>query len=275
MVDPAELTTSYGAEMSARYDDDFDAIFGSRDRGDLPFFVALAEATSGPICEVGAGTGRVTLAVAEVAGRRRVTGVEPSAAMRARFMERLDEPGQPRVEVVAGSFAAIPLPNNSQGLVFAAFRSFQHVLTTEAQLRSLVEVQRVLRPGGVFALDMFDPAYHLLRRAPPSLGVTYRTAHGTAIERWESREIDRVQQRVDVTFRWVERSDLGVTLRDDSATYGVRYAFPVELEHLLARSGFEAIELCGGYDGRPLGARPRELVAVCRKPSRARAVHAR
>lgn len=263
---PNEPTTSYGDAMSARYDADFDAIFGSQDRGDLSFFQSLVEASAGPICEVGAGTGRVALAVAEVAGRRRVTGVEPSPAMRARFVERRAETGLGRVDIVAGSFEEIPLVSGSQGLVFGAFRSFQHVLTVAGQLRALAEVRRVLRPGGMFAVDLFDPAYHVLRRAPASLGMTYRTGRGTTIERWESREIDRVGQRVDVTFRWVERDDLGVTVRDESATYGVRYTFPVELEHLLVRAGFEAIELRGGYDGRVLGPKPRELVAVCRKP---------
>jgi|GEM_PF-434639 len=263
---PNEPTTSYGDAMSARYDEDFEAVFGSLDRGDLSFFQAIAQASSGPICEVGAGTGRVALAVAEVAGRRRVTGVEPSAAMRACFVERLARGGR-LIDIVPGDFEHIPLVNNSQGLVFGAFRSFQHVLTVAGQLRALAEVMRVLRPGGMFALDLFDPAYHLLRRARASLGMSYRTAHGTSIERWESREIDRVEQRVDVTFRWVERDALGITLGDESATYGVRYTFPVELEHLLVRAGFEAIELRGGYDGRPLGPRPRELVAVCLKPA--------
>ena len=72
------------------------------------------------------------------------------------------------IDVVAGSFEATSLRTGSQGVVFGAFRSFQHVLTTEAQLAALAECRRILRPGGVLALDLFDPAYHLLRRARPS-----------------------------------------------------------------------------------------------------------
>ena len=254
--------------MSARYDDDFAALFGDSeagDRGDVPFFRALVAATTGPVCEVGAGTGRVILAVEEAAGRRRLTGVEPSAAMRDVFTRKVEAIGS-TVAVVPGSFEQIPLRSGSQGVVFGAFRSFQHVLTTDAQLTALAECRRVLKPGGVLALDFFDPAYHLLRRARPSLGVTYRSARSTIVARWESREVDRVAQRVDVTFRWVERDLDGVVIGDVSATYGVRYTFPIELEHLLARAGFEAIDLRGGYDGRALAARPRELVVVCRAP---------
>lgn len=257
------VQTVYGAAMSARYDEDFEAIFGGRDRGDLPFFQALAEASEGPICEVGAGTGRVLLAIAEVAGDRRLSGVEPSDAMRRAFSARLEE-RQASVEVLAGRFDAIPLPPASQGLVFAAFRSFQHVLTVPEQLRALAEVRRVLRPGGLFAVDLFDPDYRLLRRTRPKLGVRYRTADGNQRERWESRAIDRVAQRVDVTFRWLERDDRGAIVSDEIASYSVRYTFPFELEHLLARAGFSDIDIRGDYDGSPIGPTTRDLVAVCR-----------
>src|SRR5690606_39307049 len=57
-----------------------------------------------------------------------------------------------------------------------------------------------------------------------------------------------ISQRVDVTFRWIEKDMEGRVLVDEAATYGVRYTFPIELEHLLARAGFEAIDVRGGYD---------------------------
>lgn len=256
----------YDGAMSARYDADFAAIFGGRDRGDLAFFQRLAREHAGPVCEIGAGTGRVILAVGEVVDGCALTGVEPSDEMRAVFEVRLASGTSRNVKCMAGSFTSIPLGDASQGLVFSAFRSFQHVLTTDEQLAALAEVRRVLRPGGIFALDLFDPAYRLLRRARPTLGVRYRTADGRLRERWESREIDRVAQRVDVTFRWIEKDVQGRVLVDEAATYGVRYTFPIELEHLLARAGFEAIDVRGGYDGAPRSARSRELVVTCRAP---------
>jgi ubiquinone/menaquinone biosynthesis C-methylase UbiE len=258
--------------MSARYDSDFRAIFHSEDRGDLDFFRALVLATDGDLCEVGAGTGRVLLAVAPLAGTRRVFGVEPSESMRDRLVAKLASPGSPRVEVLDGSFTKLPLPEASLGLVFGAFRSFQHVLTVEAQLAALDELHRVLEPGGLLALDFFDPAYHLLKRSRPTLGACYGTPDGTTVERWESREVDRVAQRVDVTFRWIERRPDRSVVHDEAATYAVRYTFPNELIHLLARSGFEAIDLRGGYDGRPLGKTPRELVVTARKRAGSKAV---
>jgi ubiquinone/menaquinone biosynthesis C-methylase UbiE len=261
-------TTDYDAAMSARYDDDFQAVFGGRDRGDLGFFQDLALASEGGgICEVGAGTGRVILAIAEVVEGRELYGVEPSAAMRAGFQDKLADPRYAAVRALAGGFGEIPLAAGSQALVFAAFRSFQHVLTVPEQLRALAEVRRVLRPGGTFALDLFDPAYRLLRRARPKLGVRYATGRGTTRERWESRAIDHLEQRVDVGFRWIERDAQRRIVSDEVASYSVRYTFPFELEHLLARAGFVEIAIRGGYDLAPRSAETHDLVAVCRAPS--------
>ena len=254
----------YDATISAHYDADFAAFFGGDDRGDLAFFRSLARACEGPIAEIGAGTGRVALAVTDVVAAGRLTAVEPSAGMRARCVERARAAGIP-LAVSAGSFTDIPLPTGSQALVFAAFRSFQHVLTTADQLRSLAEMRRVLRPGGLIALDLFEPDYRILRRSRARLGLGYRRGEHT-VERWEARAIDRVAQRVDVTYRWIVRDARGVVVQDDTATYPVRYTFAIELEHLLHRAGLADLEIRGGYDGRPRGPRTEELVVVCTSP---------
>lgn len=267
--DPA---TAYGEAQSRRYDVDFVALFGGLDRGDLAFFRGLAARTGGAICEVGAGTGRVLFALAELTGDRPLHGVEPSAFMREGFerkRERLPAEVAGRVHIHAGEFARIPLASGSLGLVFGAFRSFQHVLGADEQLAALVEMRRVLAPGGVMAIDLFDPPYGLLADTRERLGKRFKTPEGTIVSRYESRRLVRERQLVIVTLRWVERvaggERRGAVLREERESYGVRYTFPFELLHLVWRAGFEEVELFGGYDGRPIGPEPRELVVVARK----------
>lgn len=273
---------AYDKRMAARYDEDFEAIFGGRDRGDLEFFRGLARATDGPIVEVGAGTGRVLLALAEVADPSRVlTGVEPSAAMRELFADKIERlalraepevaaPGTSaeRLRIAAGSFSAVPLPDASQGLAFAAFRSFQHVLEVEGpdgQLAALAELRRVLRPGGTLALDLIDPAYAMLTDALPAVATRYRTARGTRVERWDGRRVDRLRQLIEVSFRWVEKAGTSVVAAD-RASYSIRYTFPWELRHLVARAGFVDIDVRATYDGALLGEVARDLVLTARTP---------
>lgn len=259
----------YAATMSRNYDDDFTAVFGGPDRGDLGFFCTLAAAADGPICEVGAGTGRVLLPVARAAAGRPVVGVEPSAEMRARLIARLDDERDAlgaEVTAADGTFTAIPCADRSQALVYSAFRSFQHLLDVDEQLAGLAELRRVLRPGGLLALDFFDPDYAVLCDTEPTLQSVYPLGGGREVARWESRRVDRVRQCVEVTFRWVERTAAGQVVRDERARYSVRYTFPWELVHLLARAGFVLEELYGDYDRRPVGALARELIVVARAP---------
>jgi ubiquinone/menaquinone biosynthesis C-methylase UbiE len=179
------FTTAYPATMSRRYDADFDAIYGGPDRGDIAFFVGLAGETSGSICEIGAGTGRVLFPVAHADPGRAVTAIEPSEAMRQCVEQNLhrDHPALVgRIALQAGSFQDIPLSDASQGYVFGAFRSFQHVLTVEDQLRALAEMKRVTQPGGLIAFDLFDPDYATLQTTEARCVAVAQGADGRVIE---------------------------------------------------------------------------------------------
>jgi ubiquinone/menaquinone biosynthesis C-methylase UbiE len=263
------FTTAYPATMSRRYDADFDAIYGGPDRGDIAFFVGLAGETSGSICEIGAGTGRVLFPVAHADPGRAVTAIEPSEAMRQCFEQNLhrDHPALVgRIALQAGSFQDIPLSDASQGYVFGAFRSFQHVLTVEDQLRALAEMKRVTQPGGLIAFDLFDPDYATLQTTEARCVAVAQGADGRVIERWDAFRIDRVAQLAHLHFRWIERDRDGAIVAIENDGYTVRYTFPQELLHLLARAGFEDVQLLGGHDRRPLGEVPDELIVLARVP---------
>lgn len=259
--------TFYGEAQSSRYDFDFTALFGGPDRGDLGFFREEALRGDGPICEVGAGTGRVLAALDT--GERPLFGVEPSPWMRRGFEARLsaDPALAARTTVLDGEFTRIPLTGQSVGVVFAAFRSFQHVLAVDEQLAALDEMKRVLAPGGRLALDAFDPPYAMLADTPERLAKRYRGPDGL-ISRYESRRLVREQQRVDVTLRWTEtrRDGRTVEVTTEREQYAVRYFFAFELLHLVSRVGFTDVQLFGSYDRSPLSSVPRELIVTARRP---------
>ncbi len=257
-----DAPTLYDATMASRYDADFEAIFGGPDRGDLAFFKRLAVDAGGPVCEIGAGTGRALVPIAGALPSVVVTGVEPSSAMRERLLER--GAGLPNLRCLAGSFEASGVESGSQALVFSAFRSFQHLLTPEAQLRGLREMRRICRPGGVIAFDLMDPDYETLASAEPRCVTVQSLPDGRVVERWDARDVDRVRQTVRATFRWRTRDREGVVVDDRSSTYTVRYTFPWELRHLLTLAGYNDVQVYGGYEPCDVGNVPGELVVVAR-----------
>ena len=70
----------------------------------------------------------------------------------------------------------------------------------------------------------------------------------------------------------LERCRDGVLVGAEIERFRMRWYHRYELEHLLARAGFEIVALYGGFDRRPYDADSIEMVVVARLPVRRRRV---
>ena len=96
------------------------------------------------------------------------------------------------------------------GLIFSAFRSFQHVLTVEEQLACLGAVQRHLAPGGLFAFDVFAPKLERIAR------VEEPEAEGGLLRLYCSIVVDRESQKPIVVGRGGDMiKRIGIAARED------------------------------------------------------------
>src|SRR5947209_15310536 len=91
----------------------------------------LAElAASGRALELGIGTGRVALPLAQRGVE--VHGIDASEAMVAKLREK---PGGGEIPVSMGDFAAVKAPDGPYRLIFVVFNTFFSLLTQEDQVR--------------------------------------------------------------------------------------------------------------------------------------------
>lgn len=111
--------------------------------------VAAAQIEPGEhVVDVGAGTGNVALAAADLGAR--VTAVEPAARLRAVIEESV---GDRDLTVVDGTAASIPLPDGSADAILSNFA----VIFAPDPHAAIAELSRVAAPAGRILLTSWLP----------------------------------------------------------------------------------------------------------------------
>jgi SAM-dependent methyltransferase len=214
---------------------------------DLPMYQGFAERTGGPILEIGAGTGRVSIALGE-AGHT-VVGLELADDMRTLAQLKIvDAAVVDRVRLIAGDMRHFKI-NQYFGLVIAPLNTFLHNLTLDDQLATLASIKRHLRPGGLLVLDCFnpDPAHAADdRRLILQRTVDDPASHDPA-QLWLVRSTDWGQQLQEITY-FADRVDAHGQLHRVTLATQFRFIFRHEMQLLLKLGGFDLKETYGSYE---------------------------
>jgi SAM-dependent methyltransferase len=233
--------------------------------GDVAFYVDVARAHPGPVLELGAGTGRVTLALA--ATGLTVIGLDLSAAMLAIAADKraaLAPDAAARVRFVAGDMRCFDLGARF-AVALAPFRAFQCLLTPDDQMQALAAIRNHLAPGGTLVLQLFDPRLDLIQPgAPPpqevQVGVHRRTGRRVDAVALDTALDPLAQVRRD-TWRYREYDAGGAVVREESLVLTLRWTYRWELHHLLARCGFRVEAEFGDFSRAP-PAYAKEMIVV-------------
>jgi SAM-dependent methyltransferase len=236
---------------------------------DLPFYLDLAEHQADEVLELCCGSGRVLLPLAR-AGHRLV-GLDASPHMlelaRAKLLVAGPEVAE-RVRLVQGDLRGFDLEQQF-GLALIAVKSFAYLTSRADQQRALERVTAHLRPGGLLALDLLQPAPAWLAQPPGSLNqdlVQDVPERGVTVARTEAVVSTDLATQIRVI-----RSAYEVVARDGSLTkrfveWPYRYVFRFEAELLLERAGLEIEALYGGYRRERFGSDSRTMLVVARRP---------
>jgi ubiquinone/menaquinone biosynthesis C-methylase UbiE len=232
---------------------------------DLHMITSFAERCGSPVLELGCGTGRVLLPLAQAGFR--VTGIDVSPAMLDEARRKAAAAGvEDRVTLVEQDMRGLAIDERFH-LAFAVINSFAHLLTLDEQLDCLVRVHEHLHPGGLVVLDLLNPDLGRLLEANGQVAlekVITDPQTGCQLMKFYSAQVDLRQQTLHVIVYMDEVDDEG-RVRRSLLPYSMRYLFPGELEMLLRHAGFQIEALYGSYDLDEFTAESERMIAVAQR----------
>src|SRR5262245_27048184 len=226
--------STYGDHIA----DVYDQWFGLPDDTEQAVSALADLAGSGPVLELGIGTGRLALPLRERG--LEVHGIDASEAMVAKLREKL---GGADVPVTMGDFAEVgELVRGPFSLVFVAFNTFFGLLTQDDQVRCFQGVARVLTDDGLFVIRGFVPDLGRFDR-----GQRTQTSHvePNAVH-LETTDFDMVNQRSSSQHLFLQD---GQVVR--MFPVKIRFAWPSELDLMARLAGMRLRERWGGWQKEP------------------------
>lgn len=233
---------TYGDAFADIYDEWY------ADVTDVDGTVALVSALApgGRVLELGVGTGRIALPLAD-AGLT-VVGCDASTKMLDRLAEK-DPDG--RIERIHVDMAA-DLPDGPFDIVLATYNTLFNLTSLEAQRRCLRLCRERLAPRGGMIVETFVPVDDA---DSPNRGLSTRTVEVDRVVLTASRQ-DHARQIVD--GQMIEISEAGIRMRP----WSIRYLTPDQLDEEMAAAGLELDARWGDWRGRPFGGDDAHQVAV-------------
>jgi len=211
-------------------------------RDDIDFYLGQIE--DGPVLEIGAGTGRITAALA--ANGHEVVGVDPSEGMLTRARMRLQ--GLSGVSLVRGTISDLP-PGGRYGAVLFPLNVLWHFPSAEEQVQVLGAAGEQLRRGGHVYVDLSNPLNLADRESPGQLRLRFRgPCDGGVLDIVSAAWDDVATQTLTLALTYdVVQPDQSVARTHSRIT--LRYIFRAELELMAQLAGIGIEAIYGDYEG--------------------------
>ena len=209
---------------------------------DLDFWLPFVAEHGGPVLEVGAGTGRIALPLAQ-AGHT-VTLLDPSPAMLAIARRRACLEALP-VTFIEGRLPGAELPRAAFGAIILPSDVLLACPTAGEQVAFLRAVAAALASPGRLALDVAGPGHWLdpEGNGEPILAFSGEL-DGEPLTVWHIREDDLSTQTRRLRIRYELGGD---GRRAVESEHVLRYVTRTELASRLASAGLRVLDTWGDY----------------------------
>ena len=238
----------FGEDVAARYDERYGDQADASVVDPMVDFL-IEQAGGGSALELGIGTGRIALPLAQRGVR--VHGIDLSDAMVARLRAK---PGADQIGVTVGDFATTSV-DATFSLAYLVANTITNLTTQDEQVACFENISAHLEPGGRFVIEVFVPG---LRRLSP--GQIYQVFDVTR-NHVGFDEFDVASQGLISHHFWIEDGKV------DVFSPPFRYVWPSELDLMARIAGMRLRDRWGGWSREPFTGDSAKHVSVWEKPS--------
>jgi SAM-dependent methyltransferase len=221
------------------------------------FYLTLAQQLGNPVLELGCGTGRYTIPLAQQGCLMTGLDVVPQMLEHAR-----QKAGDLPITWVLADARAFQLRQQFR-LIFESGAMFEHLLEPTAQRQMLTCVRHHLAVDGRFVVALQRPTPPLMADVPEEQSwFSYTTPDGVEVCVSGTQHYDPARQvRTETAYRrWQDANGHRI---ERVAPLSLRCTFPQEMEALLAETGFTVVARYGDWDFRPMIDDSTTLIYVC------------
>ncbi len=225
---------------------------------DIPFYLKQAAISGGPVLELGCGTGRVTIPMAEAGFE--MTGLDLSAPMleEARRKASRKELNIRWVEADCRKFNL----GARFGTIIFPYNGIAHIHDRKSHEALFACIREHLKSNGHFIVDWFNPSLEILLRGSeqrhPCFEYDEPDGRGNVVVT-ETNFYNRATQINHVKW-YYKIGDLPEEVRE----LNMRILYPQEFDALLHYNGLEIVGKYGDHKGGPFESNSRHQLIVCR-----------
>jgi SAM-dependent methyltransferase len=235
----------YSHPICARYysDEFFDA--------DIPMYLQRARINGSPILELGCGTGRILIPLAQAGFH--IAGIELYPSMLKATGEKiaeLDEPVRKRIKLIQADMSAFCLKQRFKMAYISANTMFH--LPSQKQQQCLECVYYALKPGGEILIDC--ESHTSMITAQECIGLLSRCddydedGKAVSVRSWIT-QID-VKRRIMQVRTEVTEKDCSGNISKRTYSYTLHWFDKDEMEQLLDTCGFTVTDIYSDWDMR-------------------------
>lgn len=217
----------------------------------------LASQASGPVLELGCGTGRVTIPLAQQGFD--MTGLDITPHMLEHAQNKAK---RLPIQWICDDVRSFHLETQFS-LIYTYGAVFQHLLTRVDQEAMLASAYKHLAPGGKFVIDVgFKQPKSMITAPEPEEWYSFIDNQGRKVQVSGTDHYDHLRQiwYQSLYRHWPETDGQNQAQPERLA---LRYIMPQEMEVLLFYNGFKVLSRYGDWKGNPLSEDTYLHIYVC------------